>query len=143
MHECPIVDAHVHLWDPEHFRMSWLDGEAALNKPFGPVEFQEHSAGLKIEAFVFVETGLEPHYAALEPDYVVGLAQQESRIKGIVAAAPLEHGECVRSFLKALIKAGTLVKGVRRLTQGEPDAGFCLRPDFVHKTCGACHLFTP
>ena len=131
MPDCPIIDAHVHLWDPRRFRMSWLDGESRINKPFGPAEYREHSAGLNIGAIVFVETGLEPHYAALEPEYVLELAQHDPRIQGIVAAAPLEHGECVRSYLKALVRAGPLIKGVRRLTQGEPDAAFCLRPDFV------------
>lgn len=131
MHDFPIIDCHVHLWDPRRFRMSWLDGSPEINKPFGPAEFRAHSVGLKVEAIVFVETGLEPHYAALEPHYVLELAQQDARIQGIVAAAPLEHGDCVRSYLKALAKAGPRVKGVRRLTQGEPDTGFCLRPDFV------------
>ncbi|MCY3022763.1 MAG: amidohydrolase family protein [Planctomycetota bacterium] len=131
MPECAIVDCHVHLWDPLNFRMSWLDGSPLINKPFGPAEFRQHTAGLNIEAIVFVETGIEPHYAALEPSWVLERAQEDQRIQGIVAAAPLEHGECVRSFLKALTRIGPRVKGVRRLTQDEPDTSFCLRPDFV------------
>lgn len=134
MPDCSIIDCHVHLWNPRHFRMPWLDGSQSINKPFGPTEFREHASGLDIEAIVFLETGLEPHYAALEPYWVLELAQEYPRIQGIVAAAPLEHGDCARSFLKALVKAGPRVKGVRRLTQDEADASFCLRPDFVRGT---------
>ena len=39
----PIVDSHVHLWDPTRFRMPWLDGNARIGKPFGLAEFREHS----------------------------------------------------------------------------------------------------
>lgn len=29
----PIIDTHLHLWDPGYLRYSWLDGNALLNKP--------------------------------------------------------------------------------------------------------------
>jgi len=111
--------------------MSWLDEARSINQPFGPAEFSAHTAGLNIEAIVFVETGLEPHYAALEPYWVLEQAQAYSRIQAIVAAAPLEHGECVRSYLKALVKIDPRIRGVRRLTQDEADVNFCLQPGFV------------
>lgn len=131
MPDCPIIDCHVHLWDPANFRMSWLDSEKLINTPFGPAEFRQHSAGLNIEAIVFVETGVEPHYAALEPYWVLERAREDPRIQGIVAAAPLEHGQWAQSYLAALAKLDSRIKGVRRLTQGEADANFCLRPNFV------------
>jgi L-fuconolactonase len=57
------------------------------------------------------------------------LAADEPRIRGIVAHAPLELGEGARPYLDALAKL-PLVKGVRRLAQGE-DVDFCIQPDFV------------
>ncbi len=53
------------------------------------------------------------------------------RLQGIVAYAPVEYGEQCRSYLQALVTHGPLIKGVRRLLQGEADTDFCLRPGFV------------
>jgi L-fuconolactonase len=111
--------------------MPWLDGSPLLNRPYGPAEFGAHSAGLDVEAIVFVETGVAPHFAAIEPYWVLERAREDPRIQALVCAAPLEHGECVRSYLQALVKIDPRIQGVRRLTQHEPDADFCLRPDFV------------
>ena len=32
MHPASIVDAHVHLWDPEQLRLLWLDNNPVLNR---------------------------------------------------------------------------------------------------------------
>lgn len=127
----PIVDAHVHLWDPEHFRMAWLDENTLLGRRFDLQEFNEHTAGQAVEAFVYLEVDVAPEYRLLEVDWVKERAAVDGRLQGIVAAAPLEYGEQVRSYLQALVQKGPLVKGIRRIYQGESDTGFCLRPGFV------------
>jgi L-fuconolactonase len=126
-----IVDAHVHLWDPRRFRMTWLDGVELLDQPYGPEEYRAHTAGLEIAAMVYLEVGVEPAYALLEARHVAELAATEPRIRAIVAHAPVEHGDVVRSYLEALVATSPLVRGVRRITQGEADPRFCARPDFV------------
>lgn len=80
---------------------------------------------------VYLEVDLAPEYKLLEPQWVAALAQEDSRIRGIVASAPLEYGEQVRAFLQALVAISPRIKGVRRLIQSEPDPAFCLRPGFV------------
>jgi len=131
MPDFPIVDAHLHLWDPQHFEIPWLEGNVTLNQRYTPTEYAEHTQGIAVEAMVYLEVDVNPHYALLEPGWVAAHAQEDPRIKAIVAHAPVEHGERVRSFLDALVAATPLVKGVRRLLQGEPEVDFCLRPDFV------------
>jgi L-fuconolactonase len=131
MPDFPIVDAHVHLWDPDHLRLAWLDGNAKLNRRFGPAEYGEHTQGIAIEAMVYLEVDVDPHYALLEPGWVAERASEDPRIKAIVAHAPVEHGQRARAFLDALVAASPLIRGVRRLLQGERDPEFCLRPDFV------------
>lgn len=131
MPDVPIVDTHVHLWDPARFRMPWLDGLGDLNRPFGPADYRAQTSGLAIEAIVYVEVAVEPVFALLEARWADAQALDEPRLQGIVAHAPLEYGERARSYLDALAAVGPRVKGVRRLLQDEPDREFCLRPDFV------------
>ena len=131
MPDFPIVDSHVHLWDPVRFRMPWLDGNAILNKAYGLVEYKQHTQGIGVEAFVYVQVDVEPAYALLEARWVVQRAKEDSRIQGIVAWAPLEYGDQAREFLTALAAIDSRIKGVRRIVQGETDVNFCLRPDFI------------
>lgn len=126
-----IVDSHVHLWDPRRLRIPWLDGNALLDQPYGPAEYREHTRGLNIAAMVYAQVDVAPAYGLLEAHAIVQLAAQEPRLQGIVAYAPLEDGECARAILEALVALGPLVKGIRRILQGEADAEYCLRPGFM------------
>lgn len=127
----PIIDTHMHLWNPEHFRMSWTDGDATLNRPYTVDVYAEHTAGLPIEAMVFVECAVEPHYAFLEAQWAVACAQEDARIQGIVAACPVEFGLRARSYIEVLARLDSRIKGVRRNIQDEKDPNFCLEPDFI------------
>ena len=149
MPDFPIVDSHVHLWDPSHFRVEWLDKNERLNKRFALDEYRAHverseplagtaggehgepGAGLQVEAMVYLEVDLARDYRLLEAEWVADQAQQDGRVKGIVASAPIEYGQQVRAFLVALVRVSPLVKGVRRLIQQEPDPNFCLQPRFL------------
>ncbi len=62
---------------------------------------------------------------------MAALAEHDPRLQAIVAYAPLEDGRRVRAFLADLVQISPLVRGVRRITQGEADPAFCLRPDFI------------
>jgi L-fuconolactonase len=131
MPDVPIVDAHLHLWDPRRFRMTWLDGNELLDQPYGLSEFREQTAGLDITGMVYLQVDVEPAYGLLEARWVAELAKEDPRIGAIVGYAPLEHGERARSYLEALVAVDPRVRGVRRLLQGEDDPEYCLRPDFV------------
>jgi len=131
MPDFPIIDAHLHLWDPKRFRMSWLDGNDTLDRPIGLEQYREQTQGIAVEAMVYVEVDVAPHYTLLEAQWVEAFTRDEPRLRGIVAAAPLEYGERARAYLEALVAIGPHIKGVRRLLQGESDPAYCLRPDFV------------
>lgn len=127
----PIVDSHVHLWDPRIFRIPWLDGDLILDHRFDLEEYRQHTFGVEIAAMVYVEVNVDPAYALVEAGRVAEIARSDARLQAMVAWAPLEYGERVRIYLDALTAISPLVRGVRRVTQGEADPLFCARPDFV------------
>ncbi|MCZ6635969.1 MAG: amidohydrolase family protein [bacterium] len=125
----PIVDTHVHLWDPSHIHYAWLDGVEVLNRSFLPKDFREHCGPVEVERIVFLECDCGTDQAQAEADWVTSLAQEDPRIQGLVLHAPLELGDGARDELDVLSENG-LVKGIRRLIQSE-SMDFCLDPDFV------------
>jgi L-fuconolactonase len=127
----PIVDAHVHLWNPDQLSMPWLAGVPALNRSYGLQEYREQTQGLPIIGMVYVEVGVDPRQALLEARHVVELAREEPRLQTIVAAAAVERGAAVREHLEALVALSPLIKGVRRNIQDEAEPNFCLLPGFV------------
>ncbi|RKU25713.1 amidohydrolase [Candidatus Poribacteria bacterium] len=130
MDNFPIVDTHVHLWHPKQLRYPWLKDVPDLNKPFLLQDYSDAHQGLKIESIVFVQCDTHPDDGFKETTWVTSLAIVESRIKGIVAWAPLEEGRQVAPFVEKLAEE-SLVKGIRRLIQTE-DIDFCIQPNFVN-----------
>ncbi|HVA91317.1 MAG TPA: amidohydrolase family protein, partial [Chloroflexota bacterium] len=118
-------------WDPRHFRMSWLDAIPPLNQPYGLEEYRRHTVGVEVAAMVYLEVDVETPYTLLEARWAAERAAEEPRIQGIVPWAPLEYGERARAYLAELRAISPLIKGVRRIVQGEPAPDFCLQPDFV------------
>ena len=128
MPDFPIVDSHLHLWDPHHLTYPWLSG--ALDRPFLPADFQAATGSVVVESMVFLECAAAPSQALNEAIWVLDQAKAEPRIAAMVCHAPLEQGNAVRPDLERL-SAMDKVKGVRRIYQDEPDPAFCLRPDFI------------
>lgn len=130
MPEFPIVDAHVHLYDPGVIRYGWMQGRPALDRQCLMAQLDAARGPVEIEALVWVEVGADPGLYLEEASFADGLARADRRIAALVAAAPLERGAAVTSDLEKLAAHG-LTRGIRRLLQDEPDHAFCLRPDFV------------
>ncbi len=129
MVDFPIVDTHVHLWDPNHLRYSWLDDIPLLNQQYLLDEYRQACGTVQVDQMVFVQCECAADQHVQEAEWVAGLARQDRRIRGIVANAPLERGEVVAEDLEALTRI-PLVKGIRRLLQSE-DAAYCLQPGFI------------
>ena len=130
MNSIAIVDSHCHFWDPSRFHYAWNSGLPALDRHFLPSDLATASTGVNLKKIVFVECDCSPTQSLAEADWVRALAEEEPRLKGIVARAPVEDGENVRSHLQRLANS-PLVKGIRRNLQGEREAEFCLKPQFI------------
>ena len=130
MLDFPIVDTHLHVWDTELLRYSWLDDIPLLNKPYLLRDYDQACGAVAVERMVFLQAEVDSHLFMQEAEWVNSLAEADSRLQGIVPWAPLEKGAAVEPVLEQLA-AIPRVKGVRRIVQFEPDIEFCLRPGFV------------
>jgi L-fuconolactonase len=130
MPEFPIVDAHVHLYDPGVIRYGWMRGKPLLDQPQLMAQLDAARGAVAIEALVWVEVDADPGLYLEEASFADGLARTDRRVAGLVAHAPLERGAAVTPDLEKLAAHGT-TRGVRRLLQDETDDAFCLRPGFV------------
>jgi L-fuconolactonase len=126
----PIIDTHVHLWDPGRIPLRWGAKAPAINVPHLMPEYDAALAGVAVEAMVFLECDVEPGRHIDEAAMVTEIAATEPRLQAIVAHAPLEKGEAVAEDLDALARF-PLVRGVRRLLQDEPDIQAVLDDDFI------------
>lgn len=126
----PIVDAHVHLFDPNRLRYPWLASVPKINKPFLPADFDRLRGGVEVEKIVFAEVAVDDSQHLAEAEFVTGLADSDARIQGLVAAAALERGSAIQVDLEKLAEL-KLVRGVRRLIEVQSDPDFPLRRSFI------------
>ena len=131
MPQIPIIDSHVHLWDPERVPIPWLSNVPPINKRRTLDDYRQATAGLDITGIVYLQVEVAPPFALLEAQELVKLARADLLVKAVIAWAPLEYGRKARPFLAAMKKIGPEVRGIRRIVQDEPDPDFCLQPDFI------------
>ena len=132
MPDFPIVDAHLHLYDPGRIAFPWMAGVPSLNEPHGPGRFTGCLGGVEVEAAVFVEVDAAPGAHLDEARFVSGLAEATPWLRGMVASMPLERGaDAVAADLEAFA-AMPLARGVRRLIERhQHEPGWALAEPFV------------
>ncbi len=131
MPDFPVIDSHVHLYDPATLSYPWLKKAPAIDRAFLPADYTRLSAGVEVDKLVFVEVDVADGQNLDEARFVGDLAARDPRIAAIVAAMPLERGRAVEPQLAEYAKM-PLARGVRRLVQHHRDEpGWCLRPDFL------------
>ncbi len=126
----PLVDAHVHFWDPGVLAYPWLRDVPRLAEPQTPSVMRAEAGPDMPRQLVFVQAECERARALDEVAWVEGLAGEERRIAAVVAFAPVNDGQRTRDVL-ATLAVRPLVRGVRHLVQDDPDPDLCRRPAFV------------
>lgn len=127
----PIIDTHLHLWDPGYLRYPWLDNIPLLNQPYLLADYNRACGPVQVEKMVFLQCEVDFAQFREEAAWITSLAQQDPRIAGMVPWAPLEKGDAAQADVEQLLAANPLIKGVRRIIQFEQDPEFCLQPGFV------------
>jgi L-fuconolactonase len=132
MPDFPIIDTHLHIYDPAAVHFPWMAGVPQLNRAHLVRDLLASAPHVAIEAFIFAEVDCADDQQMREVAWVHEAAKAEPRIKGIFCSLPLEKGaDAVASDL-AGYAAMPLARGVRRLIQGHVETpGWCLRAPFV------------
>lgn len=130
MPDFPIVDSHVHLCDPSKFRYSWMKGRPSLERRVLPADFSRAAGEVQVERYVFAEVVVDPPQHLAEARWVMGLAELDNRLAGIIAALPLEQGLRVEAEMDTLSHVRG-VRSIRRLIENEVDPEFCVHADFI------------
>jgi predicted TIM-barrel fold metal-dependent hydrolase len=51
----PIIDSHVHIYDPTYLTYDWIRNVPRLNKPHLTTDFTRLTEGVEVDKIVFVE----------------------------------------------------------------------------------------
>ncbi|MBN1256244.1 MAG: amidohydrolase family protein [Planctomycetes bacterium] len=130
MIDLPIVDTHVHFWDPDGVSTPWLPEYPEICKRSTPVEYSEAIGDIPVESIVFIEAEVGREKALDEAKWVAEIAEEDKRIKCIIPWAPVEDGDAVRDAIEELLLIPR-VNGIRRLIQFQKDPDLCVRSKFI------------
>ena len=131
MPDFPVIDAHVHLYDPATIRYAWMGSVPILDEAHLPARFFEAAAPVAVESLVFVEVNADAGEHLHEAAYVAGLAAAEPRVRALVAQVPLDRGDAASGDLERFA-AMPLARGVRTLLEAHAhEPGWALREPFV------------
>ncbi len=114
-----MIDAHVHLWDPEVLTYDWLAGSDLL-RPMLPATYDR--GGIGVHGAVFVQCADGPSDSVSEARWVDGLGWPD--LLAIVANADLGAPQGVVDDQLAALATVPRVSGVRHLLQDVPTAAF-------------------
>lgn len=117
----PVIDTHLHLWDPARLSYAWLNGNALLNRPYSIEDYARDCRRVNVEAMVFLECYADfdengGQYIE-EIEFVSDEAKRDARLKAIVPMAPLERGAAVSPILEEMVTRFPTVRGIRRIVE--------------------------
>lgn len=132
----PIIDTHLHLWDPARLDYAWIKGNPLFDRPYHVEDYARDLGAVEVEAMVFLEcyadfTAGRGQYLE-EVAFVEDEARRDPRLRAIVPMAPLEKGRGAEPILAAFAERHPSVRGIRRIVEFDPDPrALTLSDDFV------------
>lgn len=119
------IDAHHHLWIYSPAEYGWINERMeVLRRDFLPDDLKLHLEHAGINGAVTVQA----RQTFEETEWLLDLAENESRIAGVVGWAPIASPE-FPAVLERLSRRKFL-KGLRHIIQDEPNDSFILGPAF-------------
>ena len=136
MPDFPIIDTHLHVWDPARLNYSWIKGNPLFDKPYHVEDYARDLGAVEVEAMVFLECyadfDAERGQYLEEVAFVEDEAKRDPRLKAIVPMAPLEKGRGAAPILKTMAEKHPMVRGIRRIVEFDADPrGLTLSDGFV------------
>ena len=123
------VDAHLHLWDLEHGRYSWLsDAVAPINRTFAFAEIEPQLTAAGVDRVVLVQAADTVEDTAA----MLAVAAAHPQVAGVVGWVDLLRPDAVGDALDRWAAEGPLI-GIRHLIHDEPDPDW-LAQDAVRRS---------
>ena len=127
----PIIDTHVHLWNLNRFRLSWLEHGSALHRDFSLDDYRRAGEGLNIVKAIYMEVDVQPDQHEQEARAVVELCRSGGSLLtgAVISGRPASQwfAEYIKPFAREPV-----IKGLRQVLHGSgTPAGYCLDTQFV------------
>jgi L-fuconolactonase len=118
------IDSHVHLWNAEHTPQPWMtDEHEPIARPFGPTDILPLLERNNIGAVIVVQGAC----LNTDTDYLFAEAHRCDWIAAVTAWVCLDQPERAAARLD-ILQGRPKFRGVRHLTQGEPDCWLLREP---------------
>jgi L-fuconolactonase len=115
------IDAHQHFWRYSPDDYGWIDDDMrAIRRDFLPIDLAPALATARLDGAVAVQA----RQSLAETDWLLGLGDTSSLIKGVVGWVPLAQDGPAIGHVLDRYGSRPPFKGVRHVLQAEPDAYF-------------------
>jgi len=122
-----VIDTHMHSWDLQKVRYSWLDGDTSiLAQNYYPSGIEAQLEAANVSAAVMVQAANNIEDTA----FMFDCAEQYPWIIGVVGWVDLLNPETAKQQLEAHIQ-NKYFKGIRHLIHDEPDHNWLLQPAVI------------
>ena len=120
------IDAHQHFWNYSPDEYGWISEQMPeIRRSFGPQDLKPLLDEQAMDGCISVQA----RQRLEENEYLLGLAEKQEFIKGVVGWVNLRSDRVEEELEK--YKAFPKMKGFRHVLQDEPDQNFMLQESFV------------
>ena len=119
-----VVDAHLHVWNPDAVHYPWLNPDlAAIDRPFSVDDAARELRAHRVGRVILVQSA-DNH---ADSDFMLFQALVHPEVAGVVAWVPLTSPDDAATQLDAWHSEP--VVGIRHMIHREPDPDWLLRDD--------------